>query len=169
MLLRAAEPEDALAVARVHVRAWQVGYRHLLSGEYLAQLRPEERALRYDFATNDTRRPMTLVAVENDAIRGFATIAPARDSDITDHGELCALYVDPDAWGRGVGTALLAAARQRLVELGFRHAVLWLLNGNTRAARLYRADGWSPDGLARTDRIWGIDVDEIRFRRPLAA
>jgi hypothetical protein len=35
MLLRPAEPADAMAVARVHVRAWQIAYRTLLPDEYL--------------------------------------------------------------------------------------------------------------------------------------
>jgi ribosomal protein S18 acetylase RimI-like enzyme len=167
MLIRAAEPDDALGVARVHVRAWQVGYRHLLPDDYLARLRPEERAQRYDFANRDLQRPKTLVAAEDGAIRGFATIAPARDADMPGCGELCALYVDPECWGRGLGRALLAIAQEHLAERGYRQAVLWLLAGNIRAERLYRAGGWEPDGQARTERIWDIAVDEIRYRRPL--
>lgn len=169
MLIRPAQPDDALAVARVHVCAWQAGYRHLLPDDYLAQLRVEERASRYDFANQDIQRPKTLVAIEDGAIRGFATTAPSRDADTQDCGELCALYVDPGCWGRGLGGALLAAARLHLAELGYGHAVLWLLAGNRRADRVYRADAWAPDGQARTERIWGITVDEIRYRRSLHA
>ena len=44
MILRPAEPEDAMAVARVHVRSWQMGYKDLLPQDYLASLQPEERA-----------------------------------------------------------------------------------------------------------------------------
>lgn len=167
MLLRAAEPEDALGVARVHVRAWQAGYRHLLPGDYLARLRPEERARRYDFVNQDPQRPKTMVAVDDGIICGFATTSPARDDDATHCGELCALYVDPDWWSRGVGAALIGAARRKLVELTYQDAILWLLRGNTRAERFYRKDGWLPDGGVRTDRIWDITVDEIRYRRRL--
>jgi hypothetical protein len=46
MLLRPAEPADAMAVARVHVRSWQAAYSTLLPAEYLDQLRPEDRAQR---------------------------------------------------------------------------------------------------------------------------
>jgi len=169
MLIRPAQPDDALSVARMHVRAWQVGYCHLLAGDYLAQLDPQERARRYDFANQDMQRPKTLVVEEDGAIRGFATTSPARDADTSDGGELCALYVDPDEWGRGFGTALLRAARLRLVEQGYRHATLWLLAGNQRAERFYRADGWTPDGKGRTESIWGVNVNEIRYRRSLHA
>ena len=49
MLLRPVQPGDAMNVARVHVRSWQVGYRHLLPPDYLDALKPEDRAQRYTF------------------------------------------------------------------------------------------------------------------------
>jgi GNAT superfamily N-acetyltransferase len=167
MLLRPAEPDDAMNVARVHVRSWQAAYRTLLPDEYLNQLRPEDRAQRYDFATADPLKPHTIIAAEGTAIYGFATTAPSRDRDLKDHGELCALYVDPDQWGRGVGVALIAAARSRLLELGFQSALLWLLAGNARAARFYEEDGWISDGQRRTDSVWGVMVDEVRYLRDI--
>ena len=167
MLLRPADPNDAIAVARVHVRSWQVAYRTLLPEDYLNQLRPEDRAQRYDFASQDPRKPWTVVAVENGLIRGFATIMPSRDSDLPNHGELCALYVDPEQWGRGIGVSLMSAARARLSSLGFENALLWVLENNVRAERFYQIDGWAPDGLSRTDTLWGVTVNEVRYQRRL--
>ncbi|HEX4038223.1 MAG TPA: GNAT family N-acetyltransferase [Acidobacteriaceae bacterium] len=167
LILRPAAPQDAIDVARVHVRSWQTAYRGLLPDVYLDQLRPEDRAGRYDFATADPSKPFTVVAVEEGRIRGFATTAPARDADGPECGELFALYVDPERWRRGYGLALVAAARRRLAERGHCAAVLWMLEGNARADRFYRADGWAPDGTRRTDTVWGIQVNEVRYRRAL--
>jgi GNAT superfamily N-acetyltransferase len=167
MLLRAAESADAISVARVHVRSWQSAYRGLLPDEYLDHLRPKDRAARYDFATVGPGRPQTIVAVDLGVIRGFATTAPSRDADLPGYGELGALYVDPDYWGRGMGVALVSAARERLAGLGFENALLWVLLGNVRADRFYRNDQWAPDGLQRTDTVWGVTVKEIRYRRRL--
>ena len=167
MLLRPAEPDDAMAVARVHVRSWQAAYRTLLPGDYLDQLRPEDRAQKYNFSSLDPLLPQTIVAVEAGVIHGFATTAPAREPDMPGCGELCALYIDPDQWSRGIGVALVAAARSRLFDLGFRHAVLWVLVGNVRAERFYRIDRWAPDGRRRTESVWGVTVDEIRYQRTL--
>jgi len=167
MLLRPAERADAIAVARVHVRAWQAAYRGLLPDAYLDGLKPEDRAPHYDFSHIDPAKPHTIVAVEGEAVLGFATTMPARDPDLEHHGELAALYVDPELWGRGFGAALIAAARARLVEQGFRHAYLWLLEGNARAGRFYHLDGWVPDGNHKTDSIWGVTVSELRYRREL--
>ena len=156
-----------MGVARVHVRAWQAGYRTLLPSEYLERLRPEDRAQRYTFGSLDPHQPATIVAVEAGQVHGFATTAPARDPEAPDHGELSALHVDPDWWGRGVGATLVSAARARLLALGFRNAILWVLAGNTRADRFYRIDGWRPDGKRRTESVWGVAVDEVRYRRTL--
>jgi GNAT superfamily N-acetyltransferase len=165
MLIREAEPQDATEIARVHVRSWQVAYRGLLPDAYLDQLRPEDRAARYELASGDPTKPQTMVAVEDAAIRGFATVMPSRDADLQGYGELCALYLDPGWWSRGIGVALIAAARARLAEMGFRDACLWLLVGNTRAGRFYEMDGWKPDGLIRTAEIWGVTVEELRYVR----
>jgi GNAT superfamily N-acetyltransferase len=167
MFLRAAEPIDAMAVAGVHVRSWQAAYRGLLPNEYLDELRPEDRAERYDFATRDPRKPHTIVALGEGVIRGFATTAPSRDSDLPGYGELGALYVDPGYWGRGIGVALISAARDRMVGLGLENALLWVLLGNVRADRFYRNDLWARDGFERTDTGWGVTVNEIRYRRKL--
>ena len=82
MKLRPAVPGDAMAVARVHVRAWQAAYRGMMPDGYLAGLRPEDRAQRYRFASEDVRDPATVVAIEDETICGFATTGPARDPDV---------------------------------------------------------------------------------------
>jgi len=156
MVIRPAVPADALAVARVHVRAWQAGYQGLLPAAYLEALRAEDRAARYTFGA--ASGPATSVADEGDAILGFATI---KDD------ELSALHVDPDAWSRGVGRALIAHARAELVARGVRRAWLWLLAGNTRAQRFYERDGWIASGETRSDVVWGAPVDEVRYVREL--
>jgi GNAT superfamily N-acetyltransferase len=167
MLLRPAQPDDAMAVARVHVRSWQVAYRTLMPQRYLDQLRPEDRAAHYDFVTGDPQKPHTIVAVESESVLGFATTMPARVEDLNGYGELAALYVDPEHWGRGIGLALVQAARAHLVEAGFLKAMLWVLVGNTRADRFYQKDKWLPDGTRRADTIWGVQVDELRYIREL--
>ena len=168
MILRPAEPADALAVARVHVRSWQAAYRGLLPDAYLDQLRPEDRAEQYDFSNLYPSKPRTMVAVERKSIQGFVTTASSREPDLADYGELSALYVDPDQWGRGIGVGLVSAARTRLISVGYRNAFLWVLVGNARAERFYRSDGWARDGVRRTGLVWGVSVDEVRFRRRLA-
>jgi GNAT superfamily N-acetyltransferase len=107
------------------------------------------------------------VAESAGEIVGFATTMPTRDGDCAGAGELLALYLDSEWWGKGLGRDLATAARQRLTEQGHSTAILWMLEGNVRADRFYRRDGWLPDGARKQDTLWGITVAEIRYRRAL--
>jgi GNAT superfamily N-acetyltransferase len=165
--IRLARQSDTFDIAGVHVRSWQVGYRGLLPEDYLAGLRPEDRASRYRFYDPDPTWPATLVAVESGCIVGFATIGPCADPDPERVGELMALYVDPPSWGTGTGRALMATARGVLAAQGCTQAVLWVLAGNNRAERFYRRDGWIHAGVRRQAEVWGIDMVELRYERAL--
>jgi GNAT superfamily N-acetyltransferase len=84
-------------------------------------------------------------------------------------GDLYALYLDPDHWGRGIGTALHATALDRLVTHDFTHAGLWILDGNRRALRFYHRHGWTDTGRTQIDRgPQDIELHERRLHRGLA-
>ena len=165
--VRVARQEDAPAVAAVHVRSWQAAYRGLLPDDYLDSLRPEDRVAHYTFDSPDANLPVTVVALEGGAVCGFVTTGPSRDADVAGMGEVLALYVAPEAWGTGVGARLVTEGRAHLSHMGFTEAVLWVLVGNDRAQRFYRTDGWQPDDGRRSEELWGVVVDEVRFRRRL--
>ena len=63
-------------------------------------------------------------------------------------GSLEALYVLPDAWGGGVGSALHDAAVDALRPLST-EARLWVLEANATARRFYERRGWRLDGRER--------------------
>jgi ribosomal protein S18 acetylase RimI-like enzyme len=94
---------------------------------------------------------------------GFVTFGPSRDEDAVGMGEIYALYVDPGRYGGGLGRMLMAHARGRLKEQGFEAAVLWVLQGNERAARFYEREGWKPDGAVREEEPYGIVSHVRRF------
>lgn len=165
--VRAATESDRMDVARVHVRSWRVGYQGLISSDVLMQMSPEDRAEHYTFGVDESL-PRTIVALEDEAIVGFLTFGASMNLDVPQEGEVFALFVDPDVWGRGVGHALMSNARERLRAMSFTNGVLWVLVGNERGMRFYTADGWLPDGLRREEVLWGVNVREVRLTRPLA-
>jgi ribosomal protein S18 acetylase RimI-like enzyme len=170
MIVRDATLLDALAIARVHVRSWQAAYRGVFADDFLDALRPEDRVGRYELDRTGRRDPRTVIAVEDRGDRdvlGFATIGRSRDADVAQAGELYALYVDPDAWGRGVARKLMARAYARFAELDVDLAILWVLSANERAQRFYRADGWSADGSERDEDVWNVPAHVVRYRRAL--
>lgn len=112
------------------------------------------------------RTSRLVVLTETGDLAGFAGVGPVRDDEGSGPGlgELYAINLDPDAWGRGLGRPLLAAATTELSRLGFRQAVLWVATGNARARRFYEAAGWSHDGAERTDQSFGPPIAEVRYR-----
>ncbi|BBZ39648.1 GNAT family N-acetyltransferase [Mycobacterium conspicuum] len=164
--VRPAVPEDAHDVASVQVRSWQWAYRGLIAQSYLDGLDPETYSGTYTFGRIGIGLPYTLVAVDASTIRGLATTGRCRDAELSNCGELMAIYVDPAHVGTGVGRALIAAARERLRTV-YPQAALWVLDGNARARRFYERDGWGFDGTRRTRTYGGAPVQELRYRRDL--
>jgi ribosomal protein S18 acetylase RimI-like enzyme len=69
---------------------------------------------------------------------------PSRDADEGESlTEVGALYVDPDRWREGTGTAMLMAAFEKLKERGWREVVLWVLPENTLALAFYARLGFT--------------------------
>lgn len=108
------------------------------------------------------------MAETDGALVGYALTWRGQDFDLDPDGtpELAALYLDPAAWGKGVGGALMDAALADLRERGFAEAVLWVLEGNERAIRFYERAGWYDDG-ARKSCFPSFESPAIRYRRPL--
>ncbi|MCW3813420.1 GNAT family N-acetyltransferase [Micromonospora sp. DR5-3] len=160
LTIRREEPDDAAAIAEVHVRGWQAGYAGIMPDEVLRRLNPAAWAQRRrDLGTADPAHPFTTLLAEVDgAVAGFATFGPYRNNqDRGDldpaYGEILAMYVEPTHWGAGTGRALLAAARAGLAERGWTEYRLWVLSDNARARRFYERAGLSPDGTESVYRL----------------
>jgi ribosomal protein S18 acetylase RimI-like enzyme len=172
MAPRPATPNDAAAIARVHVESWQGAYAHVFPAERLAGLSTDGRARWWRSQLADPpKRTRVLVDGDGEGAAGFASVGPSRDSD-TDParvGELYSIYVMPEQWGSGIGKGLMGAAVGALGELGFEEAVLWVLEDNPRARRFYEAAGWRLDGATKEDVFLGVGVTEVRYRIALEA
>ena len=165
MEVRRARPDDAAAIAEVHVRTWQTAYEHVFGAERLAGVTVEQRLPMWRQILNDPAQTALVAEDETGRIVGWCTVAPSRDADAD--GELWGIYVLQEAWGTGAGTALLGAGTDVLRELGYRVAILWVLEDNPRARRFYEREGWTLDGLRKEDEFLGVPVTEVRYRRPL--
>lgn len=71
------------------------------------------------------------------------------DAKDTDVGRLGGMWVAPDQRGRGIGTALLDAARIWAVQLGKRHLRLWVACDSGAGRRLYEKAGFQLTGAQR--------------------
>lgn len=142
--VRDARPEDAEAIGRIHVRCWRHAYAGLVPQQLLDGLdeagRIEQwRGVLTNLATSGG--PTLVVLDAGGEVAGFAQVgAPTAPAD-TGVGVLYAIYLRPDVIGAGLGRTLLAAATERLSELGFTAARLEVLANNARARHVYEAAG----------------------------
>lgn len=165
--IRPATSTDAPVLAAVHVRSWQWAYRGQVPDAYLdhlgATLGERTRARR----TQLEQMPPEYrcwVAEQSGNLLGFATTRPSEDDDAAPlTAEVLALYLDPEAVGKGVGRALLRFAVADFRRRGFRRATLWVLESNERARRFYEAAGWAPDGARKSEERPGFFLDEVRY------
>jgi L-amino acid N-acyltransferase YncA len=129
--IRKASEADAAAIADVHLASMREAYRILFPAEALAQVDARDRTERWrEHLAKGTS--VTLLAEVGGRPVGFADFGLCRDDDVAPGtvGEVMAIYVHPAIWCRGVGSALMREALDRLRGDGLAEVVLWVLEGN---------------------------------------
>lgn len=123
------EHVDAAALIWAHAVTVRDGYDEVPT---LEQARPGiENAL-----ANEPS--LLLLAREDGEAMGFLAGGPQE----TGVAYINYVGVHPDAWGKGVGEALLRALPDALVENGYEAAQLLVYVDNVRGVRLYERLGW---------------------------
>jgi ribosomal protein S18 acetylase RimI-like enzyme len=173
IVVRDATIGDARAVAEANVRGWQVAYRGIMPDRYLDELADDFESQvarrRVHLGAPDEPRLFNLVAERDGAVIGWLAAGPSRDDDRHEkQAEIWAVYVHPDAWRTGAGSALMTAGIERLVEQGYTEATLWVFEANPRARRFYERYGYRTDGATGIFERGGGQAIEVRYRRPLA-
>lgn len=93
-----------------------------------------------DMVLSETDFSFTFVAVSNGRFVGTATSIQADIDARPDLGPcLAALWVEPEARGRGVAAALMSAVLERLSSLGFAKAYL---SAKPHMRGFYEKNGW---------------------------
>jgi ribosomal protein S18 acetylase RimI-like enzyme len=169
MQIRFADPEDARAVAEIHVEAWRAAYAGILPTAFLAALTVSSRQAFWEQVLAEKQGNLQ-EAMAGDRVLGWIHTGPCRDAGAAiEDAEIWAFYVSPAAWSKGVGRELWVSARTHLLKQGHRQCYLWVLAQNTRAIGFYQAAGFEWDkSPAKTLALGGSKVDELRFCCQLA-
>jgi ribosomal protein S18 acetylase RimI-like enzyme len=141
--------DDLPDVAQLHVTSWKQAYVGQVPQEYLDNLdvAARLRAWQEQFPNRDVSG--LLIAKVNNTPKGFVCFGPPRDKDRQNHGEVYAIYVSKEYWGRGIGYALHKEACAALRAKGFQRAYLWVLDTNHRAIAAYERWG----GVVERSRV----------------
>jgi ribosomal protein S18 acetylase RimI-like enzyme len=174
--VRQATEADADTIGALHVRAWQWAYRGLLPDPYLDGLadQVEQRAAMWRRQIHPSERESgrrVWVAERDGMLAGFCSTSGTQGGGeepgahvVHAAAELHTIYLEPEVVGTGAGAALMRHALSDLRNRGFRSAVLWVQDTNTRARRFYEKGGWCPDGAEKTADVWGMPVRQVRYR-----
>jgi GNAT superfamily N-acetyltransferase len=167
--VRLAGAADADEIGRIQVETWRAAYTGLIPDEAVAafDVAARRRLWREGLARTPGPGSATFVVEDSGEVVGFASVGAARDVGTEREAELYAIYLHPSRWDRGIGRALLQRAEESMRSSGFREAVLWVLAGNERGERFYRAAGWEHDGGSKLDQFQGAAVTELRYRKRL--
>ncbi|MCU4178011.1 GNAT family N-acetyltransferase [Bosea sp. BH3] len=167
-LIRIATPEDARAIAQVHVASWRESYDGLVPEPMLATLSVEARehswrAMLADLAASG--HTAILVAEDDGAIVGFAACGRQREAGLAAQGyaaEIGSIYVLQRCQRRQLGTRLMHAAFGALAEAGFEGASLWVLRDNAPARHFYERLGGNLIGQ-KADQRGSVVLPEVAY------
>jgi ribosomal protein S18 acetylase RimI-like enzyme len=165
-VVRLADRREADQLARLHRNAAIAGYRDIFPVEapppsYEEVLAQWEHWLGPDWERG--RRAFVAAVASEAGARPVGVVLAGPDPSDDALGHLARLYVEPDEWGRGIGTQLYRVAIDYMVEVGFSAATLWVLEANARARSWYERLGWSATGERKT--VYApASIDDVRYR-----
>ncbi|WP_414621685.1 N-acetyltransferase family protein [Calothrix sp. CCY 0018] len=164
MSIRTATLEDVKDIARIHVTAWQVAYKGLIPQSYLDKLSIAKREQSWSNILTDSKTH-TVVQEINGAVVGFANFGHSRDQDRDSSvtGEITSIYINPEYWRKGLGTALFEFIFKEIKNREFTEVTLWVIDTNQTACSFYKKMGLKPDGTTKIDIREDFELKEIRY------
>lgn len=147
-------PEEIEGKSLVHWQTWREAYDDLLPADFQETMTLDRcRFLSQKYPEN------TLIAMDGKKVVGFISYGNFRDETIQ-AGEIIALYVLKDYYGKGVSKQLMHAAFVALDQ--FSEIYLWVLKDNKRAIAFYQKMGFTFDGQEQILKL-GKPVKELRM------
>lgn len=143
MTLRPATPDDAGAIARLHIRVWRETVGHLAPPEALRLLSEEDRRLTQwqDILTNPRPDQAVLVVEREEALIAMGAAAAPSLPVFEGRGEIKTVYVDQQFQRQGLGRRLMGTLARHLIDCAYTGAALSVVEGNDTALEFYKALG----------------------------
>lgn len=145
--IRTASPDDAQALAAMHVASWRETYTGLLPDKMLSSLSIDSRAAAWIKIMREPTTDLSTVihlAEHAGAIVGFGSCGAQRTENLQTKGydgEVSGIYVLREFQKRMIGLRLFRAMSSSLQQRRFRAAALWVLRENLSARRFYERLG----------------------------
>lgn len=175
MDVRPAVPADSEAIRQVSALSCRAAYEEILDDKTLIEtMEDPEMSQRIEEGLREVRNDDTVVylvatASETGGILGFAQLLTGeRTPERTDPDEayLKSLYVHPDHWGEGIGSALLEEGTTRL-PASTTALSLAVLADNDIGRGFYESRGFEQVGPSEFE-VGGVSYDTVIYERSLS-
>jgi GNAT superfamily N-acetyltransferase len=154
--------DDVEDISYVHARSWQAAYSGIVPQDFLDEFTPEKRA-ELGRKVMPARPEEYYISYLDETPMGMFIIGSSLQEDTLPHsGEVFALYLLPEYWGKGYGRLLMDYAVMHLYELSYHDIFLWVLEDNIRARTFYEKYGFVFDGIKK-EIVIGKPLIEIRY------
>ena len=152
--------DDIGAICDIYCHSWRAAYRGSVPQDYLDAL----DGSRWRPALENSGFE-SYVVMDGEAYAGTSIICPSRDEKMQGWGEIVAMYLLPEYFGKGYGQLLLECVVNALKEKGFEDIYLWVLDENKRARRFYEKNGFEKTGDIEIAEVGGKDLRNYRYIR----
>jgi GNAT superfamily N-acetyltransferase len=162
-IVRAAATTDAPAIARVRIDAWRSTYRGMIPDAYLDGMSVDESESHWRRILQAAPgRFSVFVAVEGEAVVGFAAGHMLEPPKLGCDAELSAIYLRADRRRTGIGRRLAGTVAAAQRGHGATALLTWVIAGNRPARAFYEALG--AELLVEQPFQWdGIDLVETGY------
>lgn len=150
MNVRPATEADIEQVQGVARAAWNAAYEDIVSEGAIGEAVADWYGTATLSGTFESDRHVFLVAEADGHVVGFCHGVLADGEDAKREGDILRLYVHPDHWDHGVGTALLEAVEHELEAQGSEELHAMVLADNERGNAFYEEHGFRKEGEAET-------------------
>ena len=160
--IRKANPEDYADIATIHFKSWHAAYLGLLPASYININDKNTLCKKKKMWQGLMAHPDVSVWIACDAHHhnlGFiGYFTNHKDYEIT------TLYVLPDYQGLGIGTQLMTASLQALLESHINaHFSLWVLEANVAAIDFYQKFGFVGNGEKSEECYKNMQIIDIKM------
>lgn len=149
--------EEIRGKAYVHWKSWHEAFTGLIENKYIDGL-TIEKCEEWGFRWPEN----TLVAKDGERVVGFVCYGD-RGDEAPGYGEIFALYVLSEYYGKGISSKLMQAGLEHIRDYPIK--CLWVLKNNARAIRFYQKCGFQFDG---TETVSSNIAPAVEVRMVLA-
>jgi len=159
IIIRKVLKDDAYEYAVNHIKCWQDAYKGVIPDDYLDSMSTEleQRAERNrQFLAEPGDCDYCCAELDGEMV-GRLVFGKSHDDDKTDVGEIHAIYLLAEFWGKGYGKQMMDYALAELTRLGYNEVTIWVFRENKRGRQFYEKHGFLADGKEM----------ELEFGKPL--